>query len=50
MIFQIFINIIRLCSPRTNRLRGQPFKTIKALGVDLFPYTEHCELVLQFER
>ncbi|RDD46510.1 tRNA (uracil-5-)-methyltransferase-like protein A [Trichoplax sp. H2] len=43
-------NFVELCSPRTNRLRGQPFKIMKALAVDLFPYTEQCELVLQFER
>ena len=30
--------------------RGAPFTLIKAVPVDLFPGTKHCELVLLFER
>lgn len=29
---------------------GEPFLPTKAIAVDLFPYTEHCELVICFER
>ncbi|XP_075490786.1 zinc finger CCCH domain-containing protein 24 isoform X1 [Primulina tabacum] len=29
---------------------SEPFKPIKAMGVDLFPHTPHCELVMLLER
>ncbi|XP_073150910.1 zinc finger CCCH domain-containing protein 24 [Henckelia pumila] len=29
---------------------SEPFKPIKAIGVDLFPHTPHCELVMLLER
>ena len=34
----------------TGKHRGAPFALIKAVPVDLFPGTKHCELVLLFER
>ncbi|XP_071800778.1 tRNA (uracil-5-)-methyltransferase homolog B-like isoform X2 [Asterias amurensis] len=43
-------NFTDLCCPPTTRLYGNPFTTIKAVPVDLFPHTHHCELVLLFER
>jgi tRNA (uracil-5-)-methyltransferase len=29
---------------------GTPFVPVKALAVDMFPHTEHCEVVILFER
>ncbi|XP_019453974.1 PREDICTED: zinc finger CCCH domain-containing protein 24-like isoform X2 [Lupinus angustifolius] len=29
---------------------SEPFKPVKAMAVDLFPHTPHCELVMLFER
>lgn len=29
---------------------SEPFKPIKAMAVDLFPHTPHCELVMLLER
>ncbi|XP_038048112.1 tRNA (uracil(54)-C(5))-methyltransferase homolog [Patiria miniata] len=43
-------NFTDLCCPPTTRLHGKPFTPIKAVPVDLFPDTYHCELVLLFER
>lgn len=31
-------------------MRGASFRPIKALAVDLFPQTKHCELLILFER
>lgn len=45
-------NIIELCCPpdATKKLLGEPFILRKAVPVDLFPHTPHCELVLLFTR
>ncbi|CAG2100591.1 unnamed protein product [Medioppia subpectinata] len=47
-----FKNFIHLCSPsdRRNRQWGSPFVPINAVPVDLFPQTNHCELIITFER
>lgn len=29
---------------------SEPFKPLKAMAVDLFPHTSHCELVMLLER
>lgn len=34
----------------SNRMKGLPFRPVKAVPVDLFPHSPHCELVLVFER
>jgi tRNA/tmRNA/rRNA uracil-C5-methylase (TrmA/RlmC/RlmD family) len=34
----------------TKRFKGTPFVVRKAVPVDLFPQTPHCELVLLLER
>ena len=39
-----------LCRRESNRVKGLPFRPVKAIPVDLFPHTNHCELVLLFER
>ncbi|XP_018117661.1 tRNA (uracil-5-)-methyltransferase homolog A isoform X2 [Xenopus laevis] len=43
-------NFVDLCRAPSNRVKGRPFRPIKALAVDLFPQTPHFELVILFER
>ncbi|XP_022105170.1 tRNA (uracil-5-)-methyltransferase homolog A-like isoform X2 [Acanthaster planci] len=43
-------NFIDLCRPVSNRNKGIPFRPTKAVAVDLFPHTKHCELIILFER
>ncbi|RUS77788.1 hypothetical protein EGW08_014452 [Elysia chlorotica] len=43
-------NFVDLIRPETVRLKGSPFTLEKAVPVDLFPGTKHCELVLLFTR
>ncbi|KAM5127570.1 tRNA (uracil-5-)-methyltransferase homolog B isoform 1-T5 [Callospermophilus lateralis] len=45
-------NIIELCCPPNSakKLVGEPFVLSRAVPVDLFPHTLHCELVLLFTR
>mmetsp|Transcript_15277 Transcript_15277/g.18594 ORF Transcript_15277/g.18594 Transcript_15277/m.18594 type:complete len:709 (+) Transcript_15277:57-2183(+) len=39
-----------LCSPQTKKFGGVPFKITSAQPVDMFPLTEHCEMVMVFDR
>ena len=47
---------VALCAPvdptSGNQLKnlGQPFRPIHAVPVDLFPHTDHCEMVVVFSR
>ncbi|PKU37387.1 hypothetical protein llap_12306 [Limosa lapponica baueri] len=43
-------NFVDLCRAPSNRVKGAAFRPIKALAVDLFPQTRHCELLIFFER
>ncbi|KAM6155703.1 tRNA (uracil-5-)-methyltransferase homolog A [Rhynchocyon petersi] len=43
-------NFVDLCRAPSNRVKGTPFRPVKAVAVDLFPQTPHCEMVLLFER
>ncbi|XP_062874190.1 tRNA (uracil-5-)-methyltransferase homolog A isoform X2 [Trichomycterus rosablanca] len=43
-------NFVDLCRAPSNRVRGDPFRPVRAMGVDLFPQTMHCETILLFER
>ncbi|KAF7728548.1 tRNA methyltransferase 2 [Apophysomyces ossiformis] len=47
---QAMQNFIGLCRPTSNRYKGLPFKPLRAVSVDLFPHTEHCELMIEFVR
>lgn len=31
-------------------MKGLPFRPVAAAAVDLFPHTEHCEMIMLFER
>lgn len=43
-------NFTDLTKGETKRMTGIPFTLTRAVPIDLFPQTEHCELVLQFHR
>ncbi|KAI8092991.1 S-adenosyl-L-methionine-dependent methyltransferase [Halteromyces radiatus] len=43
-------NFLSLCRPQSNRFTGLPFKPKRAISVDLFPHSEPCELMIEFER
>ncbi|CEI96020.1 hypothetical protein RMCBS344292_10191 [Rhizopus microsporus] len=36
--------------PTSNRAKGIPFRPVRAVSIDLFPHTEHCELMIEFIR
>ena len=39
-----------LCAPPTKKYGGLPFVITSARPVDMFPLTDHCEMVLTFDR
>lgn len=39
-----------LCQPPTKKYSGRPFKVTSAKPVDMFPLTDHCEMVMTFDR
>ncbi|XP_066509668.1 tRNA (uracil-5-)-methyltransferase homolog A-like [Hoplias malabaricus] len=43
-------NFVDLCRAPSNRVRGSAFRPVRAMAVDLFPQTMHCEAILLFER
>ncbi|XP_054075379.1 tRNA (uracil-5-)-methyltransferase homolog A [Rissa tridactyla] len=43
-------NFVDLCRAPSNRVKGAAFRPVKAVAVDLFPQTRHCELLIFFER
>ena len=38
------------CSPPTKRYTGRPFRITSAQPVDMFPLTNHCEMVMTFDQ
>ncbi|KAI9248559.1 S-adenosyl-L-methionine-dependent methyltransferase [Phascolomyces articulosus] len=48
--YQAMQNFISLCRPTSNRFKGMPFRPTRAVSIDLFPHTEHCELLIEFVR
>jgi tRNA (uracil-5-)-methyltransferase len=40
----------KLCRTTSKQYRGHPFRPVRAVPVDLFPYTAHCELVVHMVR
>lgn len=43
-------NFVDLCRAPSNRVKGTPFRPVKAVAMDLFPQTPHCEMLILFER
>ncbi|ORX44441.1 S-adenosyl-L-methionine-dependent methyltransferase [Hesseltinella vesiculosa] len=47
---QAMQNFVALCRPTSNKFQGIPFKPRRAVIVDLFPHTDHYELMVEFVR
>ncbi|KAI9494021.1 S-adenosyl-L-methionine-dependent methyltransferase [Zychaea mexicana] len=47
---QALLNFFALCKPSSNRAPGEPFRPSRAISIDLFPHTDHCELMVEFVR
>jgi hypothetical protein len=43
-------NFVDLCHSPTRRTTSEPFVLKRAIPIDLFPHTNHCELILSFRR
>lgn len=43
-------NFIDFGKSESKKVHGDPLVPTKAVAVDMFPYTKHCELVICFER
>ena len=43
-------NLVVLCQRESKRVKGVPFIAKQALAVDLFPHTEHVEMIVLLER
>nr|XP_023017149.1 tRNA (uracil-5-)-methyltransferase homolog A isoform X2 [Leptinotarsa decemlineata] len=43
-------NFVDFGRPESKKVHGVPLVPTKAVAVDMFPYTKHCELVICFER
>lgn len=44
------MNDISLCGSNSRQVEGRAFRPVRAIPVDLFPHTPHCEMVMVFER
>ncbi|CAG9804756.1 unnamed protein product [Chironomus riparius] len=47
---QVIKNFVDLCKNSTKLMKGVPFEMKIVRAVDMFPNTNHCELVVLFER
>lgn len=43
-------NLVDLARPSSKQYLGEPLVPVKAIPVDMFPHTKHCELILCLER
>ncbi|XP_014468217.1 PREDICTED: tRNA (uracil-5-)-methyltransferase homolog A-like isoform X1 [Dinoponera quadriceps] len=43
-------NLVDLARPSSKQYLGEPLVPVKAIAVDMFPHTKHCELILCLER
>lgn len=41
---------LSLIRPAGGKIKGIPFRASRAVSVDLFPHTKHCELMIEFVR
>jgi tRNA (uracil-5-)-methyltransferase len=43
-------NFVDLGRPTSKTYHGAPFVPVRAVPVDMFPHTSHCELIVYLER
>ncbi|KAJ3272232.1 tRNA methyltransferase 2 [Terramyces sp. JEL0728] len=43
-------NLIDLARPTSNKFKGHPFIPVQAIPIDLFPHTNHCEIIVELVR
>ncbi|XP_012229282.1 tRNA (uracil-5-)-methyltransferase homolog A [Linepithema humile] len=43
-------NLVDLARPSSKQYLGEPLVPVKAIAVDMFPHTKHCELIMCLER
>ncbi|XP_044252549.1 tRNA (uracil-5-)-methyltransferase homolog A [Tribolium madens] len=43
-------NFIDIGRPASKTLHNEPLVPVKAVAVDMFPHTRHCELIISFKR
>ena len=43
-------NLVDLARANSKHYPGEPLVPVKAVPVDMFPHTRHCELVIYLER
>ncbi|KAJ3320989.1 tRNA methyltransferase 2 [Boothiomyces sp. JEL0866] len=43
-------NLIDLARPTSNKFKGHPFIPVQAIPLDLFPHTNHCEIIVELVR
>lgn len=43
-------NFVDLGRAESKTLHGNPLIPVRAVPVDMFPYTKHCEMLIYFER
>lgn len=44
------MDLLKLIRPSTGKRNGAPFEIVKAVAVDMFPHTDHCEMVVYLRR
>lgn len=43
-------NLVNFARPSSKQYPGEPLVLVKAIAVDMFPHTKHCELIMCLER
>jgi tRNA (uracil-5-)-methyltransferase len=43
-------DVAQFVKEQDKRLKGKPFRPVRAIPVDMFPHTNHCEMIMVLER
>eukprot|EP00056_Hartaetosiga_gracilis_P005690 m.87733 g.87733 ORF g.87733 m.87733 type:complete len:169 (-) comp12248_c0_seq1:1085-1591(-) len=46
----IILYLSSLCRSRSKKFKGEPYQLVRAATVDMFPHTDHCEVVMFLAR